>query len=327
MTVSDVTALLLTIGEPYAERARASVARQAPAVAGTVTVHGTVPFHRALNEGAARVQTDFFVQVDADMVLDDTCVAGLRAAMADGAGIVVGHLRDPLRGRAVGIKLFRTRCFERFRFPDSPSPDTDFGERIAHAGWTTVYALRHASDHTFGEHRPDYSPLYTFSKFRIEGCRLRYRKTWRGARYLLRRLLESPHPMARIAVIAAAHGLLVEADGDPLRPFPASEELVLLEHFLAAPVTALPPAEAPRCGLREVFRHGYALGVRLRQQRDPAPFLARLKALAGADGVEPWVAAIAACHGLFQPSYSEAGADAAFRLLRDLLPDHAAGPR
>src|SRR5262249_15375726 len=124
---NDVTALVLSIGEAYTERAIASVRRQTRPAADIVVVRGIHPFHRALNEGARRVHTPFFVQVDADMVLDATCIADLRACIADGVGIVVGHLRDPLQRRTVGIKLFRTCCFEAVQFMDSLSPDTDFG--------------------------------------------------------------------------------------------------------------------------------------------------------------------------------------------------------
>src|SRR5688500_11923456 len=104
--MSDVTALVLSIGEDTTERAIASVQRQTLAVAETIIVRGISPFHRAFNHGARRIRTPFFMQVDADMILDETCVADLRRAMVDGVGMVVGHLCDPMLGRIVGIKLF-----------------------------------------------------------------------------------------------------------------------------------------------------------------------------------------------------------------------------
>ena len=52
--------------------------RQTLPVADTIVVRGVSPFHCALNAGAAQVRTPFFVQVDADMTFDDTCLEDVR---------------------------------------------------------------------------------------------------------------------------------------------------------------------------------------------------------------------------------------------------------
>ena len=64
--------------------------------------------------------------------------------------------------------------------PDSVSPDTDFAAALETLGWHTVFALRYdertpALLARVAQHRPDYTPLYTFSKYLLEGARLRYR--------------------------------------------------------------------------------------------------------------------------------------------------------
>ena len=58
-----------------------------------ISVAGVRPFYRALAAGAARVTTPFFIQVDADMVLDEACIERLRDAMTPEIGITVGQLR------------------------------------------------------------------------------------------------------------------------------------------------------------------------------------------------------------------------------------------
>src|SRR4030095_8543618 len=142
--MSDVTAVLFTIGEPYADRAVASVRAQTVPVADLVVVGAAEsPFHRAFNAGARQARTEFFLQVDADLVLDPDCVEGLRACMRDETGLVTGRLRDPLLGRIGAVRLFRTACFERQGFPDTISPDTDFVAAIEAAGWRRLDALRH----------------------------------------------------------------------------------------------------------------------------------------------------------------------------------------
>src|SRR5262245_15536075 len=123
MAISDVTALVLSLGEDYTERAIASVRRQSLPPAEIIVVRGISPFHRAFNSAVPRVRTEFFIQVDADMILDSTCIADLRRCISDKVGIVLGHLRDPLLGRVVGIKLFRKQCFDRVKLRDSLSSE------------------------------------------------------------------------------------------------------------------------------------------------------------------------------------------------------------
>jgi len=324
----DVTALVLSIGEPYTERAIASVRRQTPPVADLVIVRGIHPFHRALNEGARRVRTPFFVQVDADMVLDETCIADLRACMAERVGIVIGHLRDALLRRVVGVKLFRTCCFDCIRFEDSLSPDTDFGAALYARGWQSIYALRTTPGplhyrHTFGEHHPDYTPLYTFSKYLIEGARLRYRKVGNAARALFRSLCASPHRAARFALVGAAHGIFVESARDLLSPYEPTADFLFLERLLRTAPSGL---EDQR-GWGELeqdywrgFRRGYRAGVDLRTQQASARLVAYIDELAPQPDVAAWIAVVSVCHGIFVREYDEGTVERSFDLLAPLLP-------
>src|SRR3954454_15548745 len=108
MDSDDVTAVVLPLGEATTERAIASLRTQTMPPAEVVVVEGVRPPYAALNRGASQVQTPFFVEVNADMVLDPTCFETLRSAVRTGLGIVVGQLRDPLvAGAVTGIKLFR----------------------------------------------------------------------------------------------------------------------------------------------------------------------------------------------------------------------------
>ena len=61
----DVTALVLTRGELTIREAVNSLYHQTMPLRDIVMVRDVVPFHKAINAGAARVKTPFFVQVDA----------------------------------------------------------------------------------------------------------------------------------------------------------------------------------------------------------------------------------------------------------------------
>lgn len=332
----EITAVLLSMNEPSVERALASIERQSLAVADVVRVRGVAPFHRALNEGAARVGTEYFVQVDADMILDDDCIERLAACTGPTVGAVIGMLRDPLYGRVQAIKLFRTVEITHEGFPDSISPDTDFLARMERRGRYMLYALRHDTGspetwHTFGEHRPEYGALYTFEKNRRDGRRLRHRGDADSVRYHLDLLHRSKHPCARIAEVAMAHGLFFDWEGDrqdgeshagadfeiasallPLRNEATSrtaDGLVRMRLDDAAVALAL-------LGSAEsVFRRSHALGTVLAEAGDGSGFEAALAARHRVRHPWAWLAQAGLCRGLFAGTTPSANVDDDWRKL------------
>jgi hypothetical protein len=309
--MSDVSAVFLTIGEPYADRALASVGRQSLPAAEVVVVDRSIsPFHRAFNAGASRVRTQFFVQVDADLVLDRECFAALRDCMRADLGVVTGRLRDPLLGRIGAVRLFRTRCFERGGFPDTVSPDTDFGEAIEAAGWGRLDALGRREGprelwHTLGEHLPDYTPLYTFSKFRLGGARCRYRRSPYLLREMIARFHASRHPAARLALLAFAHGIFHRDASDQLQPYAADGELECAVRMCEpAQSTASAAPEPPTGKPAEIFARYLALGGDLVASEDRLRFALLVDGFAAAAAAHPpntssLVALLALCHGIF----------------------------
>lgn len=327
MRGGDVTAVLLTIGEAYTARAAASIAAQKAPAAEVIVVRDTVPFHRALNEGAAQVRTPYFVQVDADMVLDADCLGDLRACMADRVGVVIGHLRDPLLTRVAGIKLFRTGCFASARFPDSISPDTDFGDAMARQDWRTVYAIKPAYGadpaHVFGDHCPDYDALYTFRKFLLQGARHRHRRAAASLRELCRRLRASRHDHALIALIGTAHGIFMQTGSDMLAPFATGADFTRLARLLdrdGATDIALAADQLHALDIPAVLRAGYRFGVELSCRGSAAALGATLYALIDADDTAAWIAMVGICHGLFADVCDEADLQRAIPFLNQVLP-------
>ncbi len=238
--MNDVTAVILTIGESTTQRAIESVKGQSLRPYDIIVIDHVSPFHRAMTHAIEKVRSTFFVQVDADMILDRQCFAHLRQCMDPQVGLVVGHLRDPLIQRVVGIKMYRTACLQRVTFQDSISPDTDVQKAIVAQGWSSVRALNYSrsepwSWHTFGQHQPDYTPHYTFSKFLLEGRRHRYRDHLQGFKNHLARLQKSNMDVALIGQVALARGLLSEELGDGLKPFVVNDEWREFEKFLHSP--------------------------------------------------------------------------------------------
>ena len=329
--MSDITAVVLTTGEETTQRAIDSLNRQTLLPEAVVVIENVSPFHQALNLGASKVNTPFFIQVDVDMILDENCLADLRACMVDDVGMAVGHLRDPLVGRTVGIKMFRRKCFEQAQFEDTISPDTDFLSKIFQAGWQEVYALRFnaASSsqwHTFGEHSPDYAAPYTFRKYLLEGRRYRYRSDWGGLRSHFRKLENSSHKASLIAQVAMAHGIFLQTQEDLLKPLTRDEDFEWIQKFLASSVNHhvrkfyLSPIAI--FSLKEIFHRYYKLGIELGQSNSFPTFKAYMDNLTKPYDDAAKIAKVGLCHGLFAKGFDDEVFEAEYRLLHEFLPKY-----
>jgi hypothetical protein len=322
---SDVSAVVLSIGEPTTQRAIHSLDRQTLRPRETILIRDLRPFHRALNAGAARVTTPFFVQLDADMILDPGCVATLRRAVRDETGIVVAHLRDRLIGEVVGVKLFRTSCFTAGGLPDSISPDVDFCIELAKAGWKTVELGRSKVNRwkwptTLGAHDPSYSPKYTFAKHLLLGRRYRYRRDLGAIRWHFGRLEASSHELAVLAQVALAHGIFLDVNRDLLGILDAEKESgAVMEFFLSQ--REGPALQLPRRGCKnELFDVAYHLGDELFRAGSAARFrylVGELNNTRWDPGA--WITKIGLCRGLLAGGVDPARIRADFSVLRGFL--------
>jgi hypothetical protein len=231
---------VLTLGEATTSRALESVRAQTQPVDELVVIDGVTPFHRALNSGAAGVGTPFFVQVDADMVLDPDCFETLRRVMSPGVGIAVGALRDPLGGRIAGVKMFRRECFRDGGLRDRPAPEVDFYTGLARAGWLTRYVVERA---TLGAHEPACDPDYVFGTYYMLGARYAHRGDVRGLQWRLGQLRRSSHPLAPAARIAIGHGTTGRLTCDAPKPRPPAAAAKLLRELAHGPEAAVSEAE------------------------------------------------------------------------------------
>ena len=234
---NDVGALVLTLGESSTSRAVASVRSQDLPIQEVVVVEGVTPFHRALNTGAQRMSSPFFMQVDADFVLDSDCAAALRNAMAPNVGMTVGALRDPLIGPVSGVKLFRRRCFDEVRLKDTIAPDVDFLDALERRGWLTRYVVcRDATPraHTLGEHSPAYSVEYVFGTYYLLGARYALRGDVIALQWRFGQLRRSRHVMAPVARVAMAHGMFAGDLRDVAKPQPADADGAFLRNLAIA---------------------------------------------------------------------------------------------
>ncbi len=331
--MSDITAVVLSIGEATTARAIESVARQALAPKEIITIRNVSPFYKAINRGASQVRTEFFVQVDSDMVLDANCFEDLRACMGEKVGLVLGSLRDPLMGRTGWLKLYRTECFQAAQYKDVVSQDLVFKDDITKNGWSTVVAIRPLPEtpadvrHTFGEHRPDYTPQYTYSKYLVQGRKYRYRKALASIQWHIKMLAQSAHPTALTAEIALAHGIFIRAEHDLLTPYRRNEEFEFLESFFRT----TGHYKISRCSVvpllgsspKKTFHKSYRLGAGLRRADAFPAFTQCMEWLSSSGDPLAWLAKVGLCHGLFAKAYDRQTCAAEYALLCELLPGTA----
>lgn len=329
--MSNITAVVLTIGEGTTQRAIDSIKGQTLPADELIVVENVTPFHKALNLGASKVKTEFFVQVDADMILDPCCLQILGQCMAPNVGIALGRLRDPMIGRMVGIKMFRKACFEKLQFPDSISPDTDFRDKLSDYGWARVSVLRFSGEdkelwHTLGEHQPAYSPHYTFSKYLRLGGRYRYRKSLSGFLQDMRKLQDSKHAMSLIAQIALAHGAFLEEERDLLEPYGKDRQFEFFERFSQSmerlKLNKFDLLLSLYASPKLAFKKYYKLGISLRKAAAYTEFINWLDILNQSRYSFALIAKVGLCHGIFLESYNDATFQREYTMLKKLLWGH-----
>lgn len=234
----EVSGVVLTIGEDTVGRAIESLKKQTVPCKDIVIVKNVSPFHKALNKAVAKVKTPFFIQCDADMVLDPDCIETMLKFMKKDTGIVIGLLQDELLGIIQAVKLFRTECVSSIKFADHVSPDTHYIRKMTIEGWQYAFANRkgvrfsNRPRDVFGDHKPNYTSLYTFEKFRLEGARILDRGVFSELNGYLKKFSNSTHPMAPVALIGLCQGLFSDIREDRLTKYKASKEFRVLERFM-----------------------------------------------------------------------------------------------
>lgn len=233
----DVTGLVLSVGEKTTQRAIQSLEKQTTPPKEIVLIENVFPFHKAMNEGVSKIKTRFFIQCDADMVLDPDCIETMREFIREDIAVLIGYLSDALLGKVQAVKMFRTECIRKVGFSNTISPDTDCINRLYEIGWNYIFVKRNKSKYghspdVLGSHKPEYTPIYTFEKFKLEGSRIRYRGVFQEFIACLTKLKNSKHPLAMIALIGLCRGLFLEESKDMLRPYSLSKDFKLLKDLM-----------------------------------------------------------------------------------------------
>lgn len=306
---SDITAVVLTIGEETTKETIKSLNNQIMSPAEIVVIKDIYPFYKAMNEAASRVKTEFFIQVDADMILYENALATLRKVMDKKTGIAVGVLKDSLIGNIAGLKMFRTSLFEKHEFKNKVSQDTFFASEIKKSGWRVKYVAGGLdkfliNGRPLGEHRPAYGSLYTFCKFRLEGRRIRYRKNFYDFICKWKRLKKSLFENTNLfALTGMSHGMFERGGDEGLRPFVEDVDFRSINEFIKDEKIIVPKKDnyEPLYFRSPGLLFGYYLdkGMKMLEARSLEDFMAILIGLSKKPVFLSGIAAAGLCKGLF----------------------------
>lgn len=234
---NQVSALVMTVREPTLQASLDSLRAQTHPISDEVVVKSVCPVYKAFNQGLKQIKTQFFIQCDADMILDPDCVEILLRHMGERTCMVLGYLEDSILGTVQAVKLFRTEACKAKSCKDSIASDTDQISDMIRAGWKIQFAKRnqkkfgHAKD-VFGKHTPNYEDDgYTFERFRVLGKIVRYRQTYEEFVSCLEQLKRSTHPKANLALVGFCKGIFHEDISDCHIPIKESEDLVNFNQF------------------------------------------------------------------------------------------------
>lgn len=231
-----VTAFVTTIGGSTFETCLAALSRQTVACP-VVVLSRMAPFATALQAMADRCETEIYVQVDEDMILEPDAIERMLAhvdASPPDSVMTAAPLWDVEIEMAIyGVKAYRRDLARRVPFEDHPDGDKHDRRRWEAAGltWSKVPRLR---ENCVGLHGTHYTPDEAFTRWRrlMQGRRRSTALAWADAwpSRLRDRFAASGSRRDLFALLGAAIGASAELQPDQggpdfRRPDPALERI------------------------------------------------------------------------------------------------------
>ncbi len=162
-----ITAVVLNVDpnhllEPCVE----SVRKQSLQPASIEIINNVSPVSLARETGLSRVKTDYYVNVDGDMVLNPSCFERLFHVMSKfpNCAEAEASLEDPILGVMKGIKMYRTEPVRSIRIHPVvgfKNVDMYMSSQLHAQGYATM-----DTGTIEGRHHPEYTPDEAFWKFK-----------------------------------------------------------------------------------------------------------------------------------------------------------------
>jgi len=213
-TIDDTTVFVTTIGDKANfDHCMLHLSKQTVAVPIDIIDH-VAPMSAAFQEMHRRCRTDFYIQVDEDMILFPHAVETLRRAIRSAPkniALSCAPLWDCDAQRAIhGIKIYRSSIVKQFPYRNTASCEIEQLSRLRAAGYEADLQPMQ-SDRCLGEHGKHYSPETIFKRWQrcFQKHRLFGRMPWIEpyARSLLDRYVQTGETLHLYAFLGAIAGI------------------------------------------------------------------------------------------------------------------------
>lgn len=159
------TVFIITIGDATFPQCLEAIQRQTTSEFSLKVIQNIHPMSAAFQEMIRRCETEFFIQVDEDMILEPTTVKDMELTMSqvpENVGMICFHLFDVDRdSRIQGIKIYRTAAMQSLKFRDVKACEMDLLEQMSLKG---IRWILHPKVH--GRHGTDYTPETIYRRYK-----------------------------------------------------------------------------------------------------------------------------------------------------------------
>ena len=203
------TVYVLTVDDPAYPACKAAVDAQQGGPFRVEIIRNVTPFSAAAQKMIADCRSEYFIQVDEDMMLNPDAVTTMETAMrrapAD-VGMICFHLFDEDRACPIqGIKIYRTAAMKPFAFQNVKASEMDLLEQMGQRG---VRWILHPE--VLGRHGTVYTPETIYRRYKTM-----YEKDirqWNTLTSDIRRKADqfraTGDQLALFALLGAAHGII-----------------------------------------------------------------------------------------------------------------------
>jgi FkbM family methyltransferase len=248
------TVFIITIDDPVLQFCKKAVDEQTVQNFKLDIIRNFRPFNVAMQEIINRCDTEYFIQVDEDMILERDAVQRMQETMdaaPDDIGMICFHLYDEDREQKIhGIKIFRTRHVKDLTIRNVRASEMDMLEQMGEKGIKWV-----VHPDVMGRHGTSYTPDSIYHRYKSM-----YEKdisVWNTLTWDIRKkadkYLQTGDPLELFALLGAAHGIINapnvgDVEAKDFQTYNLKALDVLKRRLLGEPVYTIPydPGKKPQ---------------------------------------------------------------------------------